>query len=782
MAELIVEEEQILGVLGPPCGNILAFESKRKSLFLMQASSASTYIIILVVSKFLRAVGLFLSYDLLKLIPVVQFLFIIKFWSCLPLIVLQKPFSSGTRISKHQWFRIGRHAVVGAFINLMWLFGLTLCGPLRTVLLFEHSDLVIIAGATALFSNNGGGPAKMRGAVFFVVAVVTLLLFDHDEKLDHLGDHAESGDKHHTIFSHFFYHMVNFVGWSDHKGGVVLLAITLCMEVGYNSASKKLCVDVGGAKKLHAISTLVQAVVLCPWAFFIYLTKESEVESWFYLIMPMTFVILFVFVIDFYIEAVAVNHLQAPKTALYGACAIFLSALFLGLTWNHPLTSKITTMHKLKEIITEDHVLSGGVIFSLMTYILATNMLAWPSKGSKGGSFIGYSASGQPLYSFTGDALSKTSHSLATVLQNGLKQILADSNSRRIFYFLCINLIFTFVELVYGVWTNSLGLISDGFHMLFDCSALVMGLYAAVMSRWKATRIFSYGYDRVEVLSGFINGLFLVVIGIFVFTEAIGRLFEPPEVSTERLLAVSVIGLLVNLIGIVAFHGYHTHSHGGGHGHSHGGGHGHSHGGGHGHGGQGHGSHGHSHGAHTEHADKNVNMEGVFLHVLADTLGSVGVIISSFLIENFGWNIADPICSLFIATMILLSVFPLLRDTSVILLLRSPLDMEKTLGDILQKIVAIDGVLTYRQPHIWNHTASKMIGTIHIHVSQGASEQKIIAQVTNIFKEFGINNVIVQVEKESYFYHLSGLGVGSDQMSDFGSLPRSYQRNIIKAI
>ncbi|CAF4991799.1 unnamed protein product, partial [Rotaria magnacalcarata] len=71
---------------------------------------------------------------------------------------------------------------------------------------------------------------------------------------------------------------------------------------------------------------------------------------------------------------------------------------------------------------------------------------------------------------------------------------------------------FTFVELLYGAWTNSLGLISDGFHMLFDCTALVVGLYAAVMSRWKPTRVFSYGYGRAGVLSGFVNGLFLVVV------------------------------------------------------------------------------------------------------------------------------------------------------------------------------------------------------------------------------------------------------------------------------
>ena len=95
---------------------------------------------------------------------------------------------------------------------------------------------------------------------------------------------------------------------------------------------------------------------------------------------------------------------------------------------------------------------------------------------------------------------------------------------------------FTIVELSYGMWTNSLGLISDGFHMLFDCTALLVGLYAALMSRWKATRLFSYGYGRIEVLSGFVNGLFLVVIACFVFAEALERLLDPPNISTERLL------------------------------------------------------------------------------------------------------------------------------------------------------------------------------------------------------------------------------------------------------
>ena len=212
---------------------------------------------------------------------------------------------------------------------------------------------------------------------------------------------------------------------------------------------------------------------------------------------------------------------------------------------------------------------------------------------------------------------------------------------------------FTFVELLYGAWTNSLGLISDGFHMLFDCTALLVGLYASLMSRWKPTRLYSYGYGRVEVLSGFVNGLFLVVIALFVMEEAMDRLVDPPSVSTDRLLFVSVAGFLVNLIGIITFSRSHSHSHGG-HGHSH-------------------GSHGH-----------NANMHGVFLHVLADTMGSIGVIISSLLIQQYGWYIADPICSLFIAILILISVLPLLKDSAEILLLATP--SHHTLHKTLNKV------------------------------------------------------------------------------------------------
>lgn len=92
--------------------------------------------------------------------------------------------------------------------------------------------------------------------------------------------------------------------------------------------------------------------------------------SWFALLLPLSLIVLFVFIIDYYIEAVASNHLQPTKTAEYGAYAIFGGALLLALTWNHPYTARLTSMNKFQDIITEDHVLSWGVVFSLGAFVL----------------------------------------------------------------------------------------------------------------------------------------------------------------------------------------------------------------------------------------------------------------------------------------------------------------------------------------------------------------------------------------------------------------------------
>lgn len=372
-----------------------------------------------------------------------------------------------------------------------------------------------------------------------------------------------------------------------------------------------------------------------------------------------------------------------------------------------------------------------------------------------------------------------------------MRLIFSDQNSRNLFLFLLLNLSMAFVELTYGVWTNSLGLISDSFHMFFDCTALLAGLAASLISRWRPNDKYPYGYVRAEVLAGFVNGLFLLFIAFFIFSEAVERSVEPPEVHHERLFLVSFMGFLVNLVGIFAFqHGgsHHGHSHGGGgHGHSHSSGHGHSHSGGHGHShgkssGHGHShSHdtGHSHGGeveqrlidhgdheghshhdeaeddahhHDESNDKRVNgsqnkiLQGVFLHILADTLGSVGVIISSALIHMFGWMIADPICSMFIAVLIAISVVPLLGDSLSVLMQRQPKELDNILPGCYQRVSQLEGVYSVQEPHFWTLCSDVYIGAIKLEVAASADTKYILSQTHNIFTAAGVRQLYVQID------------------------------------
>lgn len=133
-----------------------------------------------------------------------------------------------------------------------------------------------------------------------------------------------------------------------------------------------------------------------------------------------------------------------------------------------------------------------------------------------------------------------------------------------------------------------------------------------------------------------------------------------------------------------------SHFNGGDHGHSHSGGHGHSHSGGHGHSHDTHG-HNHSHGD-TGKPSGSIIMHGVFLHILADALGSVGVIISAILMHTFGWMIADPICSMFIAIMIALSVLGLIKESMAILMQRQPKDLDRRLPQCYQQVARLEGV------------------------------------------------------------------------------------------
>lgn len=360
-----------------------------------------------------------------------------------------------------------------------------------------------------------------------------------------------------------------------------------------------------------------------------------------------------------------------------------------------------------------------------------------------------------------------------------LRHVWADPNSRKILIFLAINFTFMFVEISVGWLTNSLGLISDAGHMFFDNASLFIGLYASYMARWAADGQYTYGYARYEVLAGFVNAIFLVFVGLSVVFEAVERLWEPPEIHGEHLLTVSVLGMCVNLVGLVFFHDFaHGHSHGSdgggcsGHGHA-AASHGHSHGGsssggssagscsdhGHSHGGS---DHGHSHGGAAAPAPApapsaaavahhNENMHGVFLHVLADTLGSLGVIISSLLIKLYGWNLADPIASIFISALILLSVVPLIKGTAWTLLSRVPPELEDNMRGAVASLQRLPDVVAVEQPHFWKQHGENLVGTVHLLLAASApagAEQRALRMAQGVLRGAGVATPTVQVERE----------------------------------
>lgn len=139
-------------------------------------------------------------------------------------------------------------------------------------------------------------------------------------------------------------------------------------------------------------------------------------------------------------------------------------------------------------------------------------------------------------------------------------------------------------------------------------------------------------------------------------------------------------------------------------------------------------------------------MEGIFLHVLADTLGSVGVVISTLLIKYKGWLVADPACSIFISVLIISSVIPLLRNSAEVLLQRIPRAHEQDLRKALNDVRKIRGVSGIRNLHVWSFTNSDVVGTLHLHVSTEIDKGSAKAQVSHLLHDAGIKDLTVQLE------------------------------------
>jgi zinc transporter 5/7 len=262
------------------------------------------------------------------------------------------------------------------------------------------------------------------------------------------------------------------------------------------------------------------------------------------------------------------------------------------------------------------------------------------------------------------------------------------------------------------------------------------------------------------------------LISIEIMIEAVERLAEGRETKRlAELFVVSGLGLAVNLVGMMCFghHGHAGHDHGHSHGHSHS--HSHSHREKHSHDDHSHRGHSHTHSGHSHHSHSasephadhthshaghshdNENMHGIFLHVLADTMGSAAVMVSTALIHFVGWSGWDPLASCIIAILIFLSSIPLIQSSAKKLLLTVPDSVEYSPRETLSGVSDIRGVGSYTVPRFWmgdKNTDSEneqVLGVMHILATRGSDLDDVRERTRNFLKGHGMD-VVVQVEKD----------------------------------
>jgi len=268
---------------------------------------------------------------------------------------------------------------------------------------------------------------------------------------------------------------------------------------------------------------------------------------------------------------------------------------------------------------------------------------------------------------------------------------------------------FFIVEAVAGFVTGSLALLSDAAHMLTDVVGLGMALAAIeVASRFgdgrRTNSSHTYGVYRLEILAAFVNAILLFGVAIWVLIEATRRLFDEPEVLGVPMLVVASLGLVVNLVAFVLLR---------------------------------------------EGSKESVNVEGAYLEVLADTLGSVGVIIAAVLLESFGWWWADPIVAVAIGVWILPRTWRLGRRACRILLQAAPehVDLAQLRGDLS----SIESVVDVHDLHVWTLTSDMEAASVHLMTAEGADQHAILDRARQLLAEgYDIDHGTFQIEPESH--------------------------------
>ncbi|TYI90671.1 hypothetical protein E1A91_D03G137800v1 [Gossypium mustelinum] len=355
-----------------------------------------------------------------------------------------------------------------------------------------------------------------------------------------------------------------------------------------------------------------------------------------------------------------------------------------------------------------------------------------------------------------------TSRQENITLESKERQKSASQLSGLIIFYLVVML----VEIVGGMKANSLAVLTDAAHLLTDVAGFSISLFTVWASAWKATSNHSFGFSRLEVLGALISVQLIWLVSALLIYEALNRLLhDKQKVDGALMFAIAAFGFFINLI-IVLWLG-HDHSHhvfGNNHHHHH---HVHLHDHHH------HQEHLHDHHHHHEHHDHeggkpcdlteedetslvtstpktkilNINLQGAYLHVMADLIQSVGVMIAGAVIWlKPNWLIVDLLCTLIFSTFALSTTLPMLRDVFDILMGRTPRDIN--IDMVEDGIKGINGVESVHDLHVWAITVGKLVLSCHVVAKPGVESKEMISKIRDYCEStYKIHHITVQIEQ-----------------------------------
>jgi cobalt-zinc-cadmium efflux system protein len=279
------------------------------------------------------------------------------------------------------------------------------------------------------------------------------------------------------------------------------------------------------------------------------------------------------------------------------------------------------------------------------------------------------------------------------------------STKSKLAFILTITLVFMVIEAVVGYSINSLALVADAGHMLNDVFSILLAIIAIVISSRQHSKDYTFGYHRIEVLSGLINGLSLIFIAGYITYEAVDRAIQSTylEINGSLLLVTAFVGLVINLLAMWVLH---------------------------------------------QDSDESVNIEGVYHHLLADSLGSIATILAGVVILLWQWYWIDLVVSVFISIIVFNSGYQLSKKVVRILFEASPNDADMTA--LLEDIRELEGIVEVHDLHGWTLTSGKNILMGHVSVEPGRDRDWIREHISFLAQDkYGFDHITLQMEGKS---------------------------------